>query len=126
MKLKKFQSSSGQEILVGQDDLSNDELTLRVAHANDVWLHVSGAPGSHVVLRCGEQGIRPDKTSLREAAALAAWFSKLRHGGKVPVHYCRAQDVSKPRDAKPGTVTLKRFEKVIVRPGIPCNELTTD
>jgi len=116
VKVKRFQSSSGLEILVGQDDESNDELTFRVAHANDIWMHISGAPGSHVILRCNEDKAAPDKTSVREAAALAAWFSKMRKAGKVSVNYCQAKNVSKPKRAKPGTVTIKQPRKIEVRP----------
>lgn len=116
MKVKRFQSSSGLEILVGQDDESNDELTFRVAHADDIWMHVSGAPGSHVILRCSEDKAAPDKDSVLEAAALAAWFSKMRKAGKVSVNYCQAKNVSKPRRAKPGTVTIKQPHKIAVRP----------
>ncbi|MFO0980796.1 MAG: NFACT RNA binding domain-containing protein [Planctomycetota bacterium] len=118
MKIKRFQSSSGLEILVGQDDASNDQLTFTVAHQNDVWLHVAGAPGSHVVLRCGESRTRADKQSIKEAAALAAWFSKLRAGGKVSVHYCLARNVKKPRGYQPGQVQIEDEQAVLVRPAL--------
>ncbi len=116
MKIKKFLSGSGLEILVGQDDYSNDQLTFRTGHANDLWFHVNGAPGSHVVLRCGEVSVVPDKQSIKEAAELAAWFSKMREGGSVPVHYCFVKQVSKPRGAKPGSVTIRQAKKINVRP----------
>ncbi len=115
-KIKKFQSSSGLEILVGQDDASNDYLTFKVGHANDVWFHVSGTPGSHVILRCGEAKGQPDKESLRESAALASWFSKMRTGGKVAVSYCFVKQVGKPRGMKSGKVTIKSAKKLLVRP----------
>ncbi len=116
MKIKKYQSSAGIEIWVGQDDYSNDQLSIKTAHANDVWFHVSGMPGSHVLLRCGEEGFTADKESIREAAALSAWFSKMRKGGLVAVHYCLAKYVKKPRGAKPGTVTISKEKKIKVRP----------
>ncbi|MFQ5676475.1 MAG: NFACT RNA binding domain-containing protein [bacterium] len=115
-KIKKFLSSAGLEILVGQDDESNDYLTFRVAHANDFWFHVSGTPGSHVILRCGEINVDPDRASLEEAAALAAWFSKMRKAGRVAVSYCQAKQVGKPRGAQPGKVSIKRAKNLMVRP----------
>jgi predicted ribosome quality control (RQC) complex YloA/Tae2 family protein len=118
MKLKKFISTSGLEILVGIDDESNDELTFRVARPNDLWFHVNGAPGSHVVLRCQDSAQPPDKKSVQEAAALAAWFSKLRQGGNVSVHYCEARQVSKPRGVKAGSVNIRQFKKIIVKPAL--------
>ncbi len=116
MKIKKYQSSTGIEIWVGQDDYSNDQLSIKIAHANDMWFHVSGMPGSHVLLRCGEEDLTADKESIKEAAALAAWFSKMRKGGKVAVRYCPAKYVKKPRGAKPGTVTIGKEKKIKVRP----------
>lgn len=110
-KIKKFRSTSGCEILVGQDDASNDHLTFKIANQNDIWLHVTGFPGSHVVLKCEN----PDKQTLEEAAGLAAWFSKMRTGGKVSVSYCLAKNVSKQRGAKPGSVMISREKKIIVR-----------
>lgn len=116
MNIKIFTSSSGIEIWVGMDDRSNDRLSLKEAHPNDYWFHVNGFPGSHVLLRCGESGIEPDKESIKEAAQLAAYFSKMRNAGTVSVHYCRAKDVQKPRKARPGTVSIRRAKKLNVKP----------
>ena len=111
-KIKTFISSTGYEILVGQDEASNDYLSLKLAAQNDTWLHVAGVPGSHVVLKCE----KPDKQTLQEAAGLAAWFSKMRQGGRVAVSYCPARNVHKPRGAKPGSVTLSCHKIITVRP----------
>jgi predicted ribosome quality control (RQC) complex YloA/Tae2 family protein len=119
MKFKEFQSSTGLRILVGQDDYSNDQLTFKVGKANDLWFHVSGSPGSHVILQCAESGIPADKDSIREAAELAVWFSKMRHGGKVAVKYCFIKNVRKPKGAKHGTVNINKEKTIIVRPKQP-------
>ncbi len=111
-KIKKFQSSNGCEILVGQDDLSNDHLTFKVGKPNDIWMHVSGVPGSHVVLKCENV----DRLCLDDAAGLAAWYSKMRGGGKVAVNYCFVKNVNKPRGAKPGSVRISREKKIKARP----------
>jgi len=118
LKVKRFISSDGFKILVGQDDASNDKLTFKVGKANDIWMHVSGVPGSHVILCCGESKSKPDKANLSEAASLAAWFSKMRKGGRVPVNYCFVKNVSKPRGAKSGTVTLSNSQKISVKPAL--------
>ena len=49
MRVKEYTSPSGLEIIVGQDDASNDRLTLKEAQPNDLWFHISGFPGSHVI-----------------------------------------------------------------------------
>lgn len=118
MRMRRFLSSAGLSILVGQDDASNDELTFRVGQANDIWLHVSGQPGSHVVLCCADSGGKPAKSCIKEAASLAAWFSKMRDGGKVAVNWCHVKDVRKPRGARAGSVTIRNEQKVTVRPAL--------
>ncbi|MBD3226413.1 MAG: DUF814 domain-containing protein [Caldithrix sp.] len=114
LKIKTYRSSSGLPILVGQDDYSNDYLTFKVAAAEDLWFHVNGAPGSHVLVQ--SRGDDVDKQTISEAAALAAWFSKLRQGGTVSVHYLPAKHIRKPRGAKPGSVHIKQAKKIKVKP----------
>jgi predicted ribosome quality control (RQC) complex YloA/Tae2 family protein len=121
LKIKSFNSVDGFEILVGMDDLSNDELSLKISHPGDLWFHVNGFPGSHVILRCGNSDLIPCKESISQAASVAAWYSKMRNAKKVSVHYCIAGDVSKSRGAKPGTVNIKKASKIIVKPELPAS-----
>lgn len=107
----------GFEILVGERARDNDELTFREAAPKDLWLHVSGYPGSHVVVRNPDELPSIPRQVVERAAGLAAWHSKARYaGGKVEVHVCRAGDVSKPRGAPPGEVSLRRWDAVRVYP----------
>ncbi len=119
MKYKEFTTSGGFSVLAGQDDEGNEYLSLRLAAANDYWFHVHGFPGSHVVLRVQPDGEEPAKADLKEAAAVAAYFSKMREGGEVSVSMCRAKDVSKPRGAKRGTVSIRNESRLRVRPALP-------
>jgi len=56
---------------------------------------------------------------LEQAAAVAAWHSKARNGGTVAVSGTLARFVTKPRGAKPGTVSIRRETRFKVRPGLP-------
>jgi predicted ribosome quality control (RQC) complex YloA/Tae2 family protein len=114
----KYELSGGFEALAGKTDADNDLLSLKIAKASDLWFHVHGLPGSHVILRHSE-GERPDHTLIRQTAAIAAWHSKARNAGNVPVKYTEAKHVGKPRGAKPGTVTIKREKTIKVRPALP-------
>lgn len=106
----------GFDILVGRGDDENDELTFDVAEPDDVWMHVAGTPGSHVVVRNpGRLAVLPAPV-LRRAAQLAGWYSKSRHARRVEVHACRAGDVSKPAGWAPGKVLLRRWSVLRVRP----------
>lgn len=106
----------GFEILVGRGEEDNDHLTFDVAAPHDLWLHVGGGtPGSHVVVRNPEKGEVP-RPVVERAAELAAWYSKARGAPKVEVHVCRASEVSKPRGAPAGLVTLARYKSIKVKP----------
>jgi predicted ribosome quality control (RQC) complex YloA/Tae2 family protein len=109
----------GFTILVGKGDAENDRLTFGVAEPCDLWLHVSGPAGSHVVIR-NPDGLELEavpRTVVERAAELAAWHSKARGArGKVEVHLCRIADVRKPKAFAPGQVLLKRWEAVKVYP----------
>lgn len=113
--VKRFEAG-GYEIVVGQSARANDRLTFRDAAPLDLWLHVAGTPGSHVVVANPGGGEVPREV-VKRAAELAVFFSKSREAkGKVEVHVCRACDVRKPRGAPVGTVELKRWEGVKVYP----------
>lgn len=107
----------GFEVLVGRGDAENDELTFAVAEPHDLWLHVAGPAGSHVVVRNPEKLDELPRPVVERAAELAAWHSKARGArGKVEVHVCRVSDVSKPRGFAPGEVRLRSWRKVRVYP----------
>jgi predicted ribosome quality control (RQC) complex YloA/Tae2 family protein len=103
------------QVLAGRTDAANDHLSLRLARPNDLWFHIRGMPGSHVVLRV-PRGAAPDRATRELAAAIAAYHSKARTGGTVAVTCTEARNVSKPRGAKPGTVAVQKESVVKVRP----------
>jgi predicted ribosome quality control (RQC) complex YloA/Tae2 family protein len=107
----------GFEVLIGKGDAANDALTFRTADRHDVWMHVAGPPGSHVVVRNPDRLAELPPTVLQRAAELAAWHSKARNArGKVEVHVCRVADVSKPPGFARGQVLLRRWDAIKVYP----------
>ncbi len=115
---RRYELGDGWEVLAGRTDADNDRLSLKIARPADWWFHVRSMPGSHVLLR-REDGGDPDRATLEAAAAIAAWHSKARGGGVTPVSCTQARNVSKPRGAKPGTVTIRREKILKVRPALP-------
>jgi predicted ribosome quality control (RQC) complex YloA/Tae2 family protein len=105
----------GWEVLAGRTDAANDYLSIRLARPDDRWFHIRGMPGSHVVLRV-PTGAVPDRETLERAAAIAAFHSKARGAGTVAVSCTEARHVSKPRGARPGTVSIRRESVLKVRP----------
>ena len=113
-----YELPGGFEVYAGKTDADNDLLSLKTAGANDLWVHAHGLPGSHVIL-CHPEGDKPDTATIKTAAAIAAWHSKARNAGTVPASCTEAKHVSKPRGAKPGSVTIKREKTIKVRPALP-------
>ncbi len=97
---EKFVASDGTEISVGKNNKQNDYVTFKLAKKTDTWLHTKDIPGSHVVIHSAT----PSETALREAANLAAYFSKARESSSVPVDYTVIKQVKKPNGSKPGFV----------------------
>lgn len=80
-------SAAGYTILVGRNRRENEQLTLQVARDGDVWMHVRGAPGAHVVLQMSQAppGAEPTEECLALAANLASFYSDLRSERKALV-----------------------------------------
>ncbi len=114
----KYALAEGFEAWAGKTDADNDLLSLEIAKDNELWFHVRGQPGSHVILRHPD-GEKPGPALIKQAAAIAAWHSKARNAGAVPVCYTEAKHVGKPRGAKPGSVSIKREKIIKIRPGLP-------
>ncbi len=115
LKPRRFVSTEGREILVGRSSAGNEHLTFRLARPHDLWLHVEGYRGSHVVVRNPKSQTVPPRT-LREAAQLAAFFSKARNTGKVAVHYTAVRYVKRVKGGKPGTVLLTQEKTILASP----------
>ena len=122
----RFRSKDGWDVLIGRSSEANDHLTLHMARPEDYWFHVHGGPGSHVVLRRGKGPNEPSKATLEEVASWAAFHSKSRTAGKVPVIYTQKKYVRKPRGAKAGTVIVEREKMLMVRPVEPPREQMAD
>ena len=108
----RYVSSDGIEIHVGKNSLQNDRLT-QSAGGEETWLHAKDLPGSHVLIRT--EGIVPTET-LRQAALLAAWYSKGKNSSTVPVDYTLRKYVKKPSGAAPGKVVYTHQKTVYVTP----------
>lgn len=111
---RRYLSSDGLEIWVGRSDEANDHLTTRLARGNDLFFHLDGAPGSHVIL-CTEGQADPPQASILDACELAVHFSKQKNAGRADVHVVPIKNVKKPRGAKPGLVYVTGGRSVHLR-----------
>lgn len=111
-KAEEFLATDGTTILVGKNNLQNDQLTLKTAKKTDYWLHAQKIPGSHVIIRNSQ----PSQQTIIEAAELAAYFSKYRFSAKVPIDCVPVKYVKKPNGAKPGFVIYENQKTYFVTP----------
>ena len=116
-KFKKYELSENFILYVGKNAKNNDELTMKFAKPNDIWLHARGVGGSHCVIRV--DGREPSKGIIKEAAAIAAFYSKAKTSHLAPVAYTHKKYVTKPKGANPGAVVVRREEVVLVEPYKP-------
>jgi predicted ribosome quality control (RQC) complex YloA/Tae2 family protein len=114
-----FTVTGGFQVWVGKNSENNDLLTMKYAKPSDLWFHARGSSGSHVVLRAGTGKGEPSRRALEEAAAIAAFYSKMKNGKHVPVAMTEKKYVRKPRGAPAGTVTIEREKLFFVNPKLP-------
>ena len=101
-KVAKREEYEGYTILIGRNAAMNDILTTEIAEPNDIWLHASGVPGSHVVIKSKNEDI--PKNIINKAAELAAINS--RGTGKIKVVYTKAKNVIKKSGHNVGEVQV--------------------
>ncbi len=85
-------SSDGFLIYCGRNQEENRRVTFQEAKGNDVWLHVKGLPGAHVVIK-GQRNKTVPLSTLLEAAQLCLYHSKIRKGKRAEVDYTHRKHV---------------------------------
>jgi predicted ribosome quality control (RQC) complex YloA/Tae2 family protein len=113
-KILSVQSTDGWTIYVGRNRNENDYLLSRLAQPNDLWFHVLGQGGAHVLIRIPSSKQEPPQTTIFEAAQIAARLSKATHGSKVRVVYTQCKYVRKIAKDKPGLVKYENERTVEV------------
>lgn len=113
-KPERYLASDGKTIiLVGKNNLQNDELTFKMAKKGELWFHAKDIPGSHVIIT---DNLNPSDEVRTDAAELAAYFSKARHSNLVQVDMIEAKKLHKPTGGKPGFVTYRGQKTLRVTP----------
>jgi len=127
-KFRQFILHDKYVIFVGKSSKNNDELTTGFAKQNDYWFHARSVSGSHVVLRWDKSYGEIQKSILEKAASIAAFYSKAKTSGLVPVSYTQKKYVIKRKGMEPGKVYLLKEKVLIVKPEIPkeCKLITTE
>jgi predicted ribosome quality control (RQC) complex YloA/Tae2 family protein len=111
---RRYIGHGDRAILVGRTSTDNDTLTFRVARPHDLWLHVRGAAGSHVVIPLARGEACPSEL-LIDAAQLAAHFSTVRGEPLVEVVYTPRKHLRRPKGAAPGLVIVTHERSIALR-----------
>ncbi|WP_260284214.1 Rqc2 family fibronectin-binding protein [Peribacillus aracenensis] len=111
-QLETYYATDGDLIFVGKNNKQNDYLTNKFARRDEIWLHTKDIPGSHVVIR----NESPSEKTIKEAAVLAAFFSKAQQSSSVPVDFTQVRHVKKPNGSKPGFVIYDQQQTVYITP----------
>lgn len=113
-KPEKYLATDGKTIiLVGRNNLQNDELTFKMAKKEELWFHAKDIPGSHVVIT---GNLQPSDEVKTDAAELAAYFSKARLSNLVQVDMIEVKKLNKPTGGKLGFVTYTGQKTLRVTP----------
>jgi predicted ribosome quality control (RQC) complex YloA/Tae2 family protein len=113
---RQYVTRDGWKVYVGRTNQENDYVTHVFARPDDIWFHVHGASGSHVILRREGRKDNPSAKTLEEVASIAARYSQARHSKKVPVVYTLKKYVRKPRKAPAGLALCTREKTIMVEP----------
>jgi len=111
---RRYRTAGELEIWVGRSAAGNDHLSVRLARGRDLFFHLDGAPGSHVILRTEGRSDPPSEAVL-DACELAVHFSKFKNASRADVHGVPIANVRKPKGAKPGLVTVHGGKTIHLR-----------
>lgn len=113
-KPEQYLASDGKTIImVGRNNLQNEELTFKMAKKGELWFHAKDIPGSHVVIK---DNLNPTDEVKTDAAELAAYYSKARLSNLVQVDMIDVKKLNKPTAGKPGFVTYTGQKTLRVTP----------
>jgi predicted ribosome quality control (RQC) complex YloA/Tae2 family protein len=108
------QSHDGFTILIGKNSRQNEDVTFHQATASDMWLHARGVPGSHVIIKAAGRDI--PRSTLDQAARLAAYYSQARGSTSVPVDYTLQKHVRHMKGGGPGMVIYECEKTLYAEP----------
>ena len=98
----------GFTVYVGRNARQNEEVTFKLANPNDLWLHIRGQPGPHVIIKSGGREV-PEHV-IEQAARLALSDSTMT----APVDITQRRFVRRMPGERPGMVIYHREQTLWV------------
>jgi predicted ribosome quality control (RQC) complex YloA/Tae2 family protein len=98
----------GYKILIGRNSKENQEV-LRIAKANDIWMHIRDIPSSHLIIKTDKQNLPED--IIKKAGKLCVDFS-IKMAGDYKVDYCKRKFV---KIQEGSNVEYDKYKTITVR-----------
>ncbi len=96
------------KVIVGRNSVENQHL-LKIAKANDLWMHVRGVPSSHVLIKTDKQNL--PESVIQAAAKLCVDFS-IKNPGDYDVDYTKRKFVKIQEGSR---VEYDKYQTIRVR-----------
>ncbi|RQD60657.1 MAG: DUF814 domain-containing protein [Desulfonatronovibrio sp. MSAO_Bac4] len=103
-----FKSSDGFVIIRAKNRKSGHKLLSSMANPHDLWFHVQGGPGAHVILKKDHDSVAVPEKSIEEAAVLAALASYRKNDLKAEIYCSKVRDVRKIKGLEQGRVHVDK------------------
>lgn len=100
-------------ITVGKNNLQNEYLTHKLALPSEMWFHVQGGEGSHVIVH-NQNNLTENE--IRNAANLAAYHSIFKESSSVAVDYTRVKYIKKIPGKRNCFVTYTHQNTIYIDP----------
>ncbi|WP_157493307.1 NFACT RNA binding domain-containing protein [Desulfonatronovibrio magnus] len=112
--VKKFRSTNGFIIIRAKNSESGHKLLSYGAAAHDLWMHVQGGPGAHVIIKRDHGLQEVPESCLKEAATLAALSSYRKNDDRAEVYLASVKDVRKVKGLGQGRVLMDGNVRTII------------
>ncbi|MDO4987675.1 MAG: NFACT family protein [Synergistes sp.] len=99
-------------VFVGLSAKGNRYVTFKTALPDDIWFHVQGVPGAHIILRISQQTSENEIERLKQfCASLAVFYSKAKGETNVRVDFTMKKYVTPIRGGI-ANVTYREFSTI--------------
>jgi predicted ribosome quality control (RQC) complex YloA/Tae2 family protein len=104
-------------VFVGRNATQNEQVTFGRGDPHDLWLHVRGLPGAHVIIKSSRRDVPAEV--IMEAARWAAYYSSARGSDQAEVDVTERRFVKRAAGGRSGLVTYRNEQTLLVKPQKP-------
>jgi predicted ribosome quality control (RQC) complex YloA/Tae2 family protein len=109
-----YRTGDGFLLIRGRNQKANHQLLSQLAGSQDYWFHAQDGPGAHVILKRDFSTQPVPRTSLEQAAVIAALSSWQKQAKKAQVICAQVKNVRKIKGAALGQVLVDQVEETLL------------